>query len=113
MWYIYKYLLPGLGEESSVELPSKMHICDINHQDGKLYMWACVDTTSPTVIRKVMVLGTGWEIDNPGQLQFLRTVHIPNGYVYHVFAVHDEPEPKDDKNTLKSPSSESTLTLNP
>lgn len=112
MWYIYKYLLPGLGEESSVELPSSMHICDINHQNGKIYMWACVDDTSPKVMRKIMVVGTGWEIDNPGQLQFLRTVHMPNGCVYHVLAVHDEPAPKNTGNTLNVPNSDSTLILN-
>ena len=112
MWYIYKYLLPGFGEESSVELPSNMHICDVNHQDGKLYMWACVDTSSPIKMRKIMVIGTGWEIENPGQLQFLRTVHMPNGCICHVIAVHDDPSPDGPQNTLNVPDNDHVLELN-
>jgi hypothetical protein len=112
MWYIYKYLMPGLGEALEVELPEKCHICDINHQDNKIYMWAVVNITSPLIKRKIITIGTGWEIDNPDCLQFLRTVHMPNGCVCHVLAVHDEPGTKIDETALNAHNSDSTLALN-
>ncbi len=112
MWFIYKYLMPGLGEAFEIELPEKLHVCDFHHQDDKIYMWAVVDITSRLVKRKIMTIGTGWEIENPDRLQFLRTVHMPNGCVCHILAVHEELDPKIDENALKEPNSNSTLTLN-
>jgi hypothetical protein len=104
--------MPGLGEELEVELPERFHICDIYHQDNKIYMWAVVDDTSPLVKRKIMTIGTGWEIECPQGLQFLRTVHMPNGCVCHVLAIHEVPGLKIDESALNVPNSDSTLTLN-
>lgn len=112
MWYIYKYLMPSLGEELELELPEKLHVCDFHHQGEQIYMWAVVDITSPLVKRKIMTIGTGWEIENPDRLQFLRTVHMPNGCVCHVLAVHESKGIKIDVNALKDQNSDSTLALN-
>lgn len=112
MWYIYKYQLPRLGETAILEIPEKLNICDINIQGDNLFMWASVDITSPLVKRTITVIGTGWEIDNPDSIQFLRTVHWPDGCVWHVLAVHEVPHLKIDENALKDPNSDSTLALN-
>jgi hypothetical protein len=111
MWYIYKYLMPNLGEELVLELPEKLHVCDFHHQGDAIYMWAVVDTTSPLKKRKIMTIGTGWEIENPDSLQFLRTVHMPNGCVCHILAVHEEKVPEPQENALKDQNSDSTDTL--
>lgn len=111
MYHIYKYELPSLGETCEIETPGKLNICDINWQlsangQHKIYMWACVDIMSPIVKRTISVVGTGWEIQDPEKKQFLRTVHMPNGCVCHVLAVHNL------ENELFSENSDSTLTLN-
>lgn len=96
MWIIYKYKLPSLGGELNIEIPEKGRICDINCQGEDIYMWCVVNTDSPMIKRKIVTIGTGWEISNPDNMMFLKTVHMPNGLVCHVMGIVDEEEePKD------------------
>jgi hypothetical protein len=118
MWHIYKYELPNLGETCDIETPLKLNICDINHQKDanghdRIFMWACVDISSQMIKRTISVIGTGWEIDNPDKAQFLRTVHLPSGYVCHVLALHT-PEPNEEMReiTLNEDNSASIPSLN-
>ena len=48
-----------------------------------LQLWALVDDAKPSEIRKISVVGTGWNIDgNPGT--YIGTVQ-DGMYVWHVF----------------------------
>lgn len=87
---ILKYPLPQIiGEIIEVEMPDRWAICDINHQGDELFLWANVDTDEPVTANKFIIYGTGWEIRDMENLSFLKTVHMPNGMVWHVFSPGD------------------------
>jgi hypothetical protein len=111
MWYIYKYLMPRLGEELELLVPSKMHVCDFHVQGNDAFMWAVVDTTSPLVKRKIIAIGTGWPIENPDDMQFLKTVHWPDGCVWHYLAGHDSKGSPITEIILNASNSDITHTL--
>lgn len=46
--------------------------------------------TSQLETYKFVVQGTGWRIHDVEGLCFVKTVHIPSGLVWHVFAVMDK-----------------------
>jgi len=91
--HVFKYALnfPGeAGQVVTIEMPVDCAICDINHQGDCIFIWAMVDIHAPREQYKFVVHGTGWKIDDAENLFFLKTVHMPNGLVFHVFAVEDE-----------------------
>ena len=88
--HIFKYEIPLTDELIKIEMPEKSSICDINNQGDNLFLWAKVDIHAPLMTSKFKIFGTGHKIDNCEQLSFLKTVHMPNGLVWHVFAVKDE-----------------------
>lgn len=91
--HIFKYAInfpDEVGQVVEVLMPENFRICDVNHQEDCIFLWAIVDTHAELKPQKFIVYGTGWKIDDvsPGsQRFFLKTVHMPNGLVFHVFMV--------------------------
>lgn len=87
--HVFKYALPMNGSILELDLPDQCAICDVNQQDGGIYLWALIDTHAPLVKRKFVIYGTGWQIQDVENLFFLKTVFMPNGLVWHVFEVNE------------------------
>lgn len=83
--YIFKYEIPITDEIISIELSENSGLCDINVQDDKIYMWCIVDIHAPIFKQYFKIFGTGHQIIDCENLIFLKTVHMPNGLVWHIF----------------------------
>ena len=88
--HIFKYVIPDIGKVVSIKIPKIFSICEAAQQDGSLCLWAIVDIHCPLVEQKFMVVGTGWQIHEIENMKFIKTVHMPNGLVWHVFLVEDD-----------------------
>jgi hypothetical protein len=85
--YIFKYEIPLTDEVFCMELPDNSALCDIRNQGDKLFMWCVVDIHVKMVRRYFKIVGTGHQITGIEHLTFLRTAHMPNGLVWHIFEV--------------------------
>lgn len=88
MEVVYKYPLEHFEKSRDLvelQLPSTAQVLDIAFQDGKLFLWALVDTKYPEMTYEVVVAGTGREIevDIRGRL-YSKTIHR-DGFVWHFF----------------------------
>lgn len=82
---IYKYKLE-LGEVDQITMPEKANILQIGAQHGSLWIWALVDTDNPDETRTFRLYGTGHEIEDLKNLQYIGTVSVMEGrLVLHVF----------------------------
>lgn len=84
---IYKYEIPVIGEAFELDLPIGHAICDINQQNDKLYLWVLINPDAPKQSLKLMVVGTGWVMQDCSNMWFMKTIHMPNGLVWHLFGV--------------------------
>ena len=81
---IYKYVLSTV--QRSVSIPDKAKILSCQAQGFDICLWCEVDADEPIVLRYFEVIGTGWDLSEYSDaLNFLATVQLPNGLVYHVF----------------------------
>lgn len=87
--YIFQYKIPNSGKIVEIEMPVNAKICDINFQGNGLFVWAMSDIHAPLEKSRFVVYGTGWKIDNAENLYFIKTVHAPDGLVWHVFSVNE------------------------
>lgn len=88
--HVFKYPInfaDEAGKVIEIQMPVGSAICEVNHQDDCIFLWALVDTHAPLEPHKFVVHGTGWKIDDAENLLFLKTVHMPSGLVWHVFMV--------------------------
>lgn len=84
---ILKYPLLA-GQHSVVYMPEGSEILDVDHQWGKLHLWAICDETKPLAPYSFKVLGTGFELPEVHEYEkwHLKTVHCRDqGLVWHVF----------------------------
>lgn len=88
--HVFKYEIPIADGILEVDMPDNCKICEVNCQGESLFIWAIVDIHAPFYTNKFMVFGTGHKIDNAEKLRFIKTVHMPSGLVWHVFAVIGE-----------------------
>lgn len=89
---VLKYCIPfpiDVTNISEIEMPEGIRVCDVHHQGDYLYVWALTEVDAPLKTYRFVVYGTGWKIDNTEYLNFLKTVHMPNGLVWHVFWIKD------------------------
>jgi len=83
--HIFKYELPLIGEPFQVQLPDGYAICDIQAQGNVICLWAMIDSHAPFITETFQIYGTGWKIDDVHLKEFLKTVVMPDGLVWHVF----------------------------
>lgn len=83
---VYKYELDP--DKIETDLPIGAKVLSVGAQGGSMFIWALVDPSAKTEVRKFVVVGTGHkmvdaEID---KLQFIGTAHMHGGrLVWHVF----------------------------
>lgn len=83
---IYEYWI----EEGGTPMPAGANILHVGYQSigpdsYDLFAWAQVDTAAPTVIRQLVIVGTGWDNRDGKPGKHLGTVQMPSGLVWHVF----------------------------
>ncbi len=87
--HIFKYELPLIGEIMELKLPEGMAVCEVHHQENKIYLWGMVDIHAPLETRQFVIFGTGWQIQNVSEMFYLKTVFMPDGLVWHIFEVSE------------------------
>jgi hypothetical protein len=81
---ILKYTL-GLIEQQNVIMPRQAQVLTAQLQNGKIQVWAMVDTAKAATPRKFWILGTGQPVpDDCIGLPWVATVQMGD-YVWHVF----------------------------
>lgn len=86
---IYKYELE-IKDEQSIELPIEHKILTVQTQNGKIVLWAVVDTFyEENTKRNFKIFGTGNRADElelflGGDMEYISTVQL-NGFVWHIF----------------------------
>ena len=86
---IAKYPLPlAQGEIHDIEMPADARVLTCQAQGIDPCLWALVDPANDTVVRRFMLVGTGWpiDIDLVDSLTHIGTAQTP-GFVWHVFEV--------------------------
>lgn len=87
MHTIWKYELK-IADEQTIRMPIGATILSVGLQGGLLVMWAKVDPAKwgagRAEDRTIYVMGTGNPFDEDAK-QFIGTVQMPNGLVWHVF----------------------------
>ena len=86
---IYKYELPQGGEKEYTG--SFNQFLKAGEQDGKLVLWAenFLDESEPVDTISFVVIGTGWnyiKTVSGSHLQYIDTVQMSDGLVWHIFA---------------------------
>lgn len=69
-------------------MPEGSNILSIQMQGDTLCMWAEVETSAPsTLMVKFRAFGTGHQLPEPVEWkgQFISTVQLPNGLVFHIY----------------------------
>lgn len=67
---IYKYQMPVL-EQFEMELPVGAEILRVQDMDGMFWMWAMVNTESPTERRKFVAFKTGAKIPDDLNIKYI------------------------------------------
>ena len=80
---IHKFPLKPTGQQT-VKMPNNAIIRHVGEQDGNLFLWAQVVDRNEPEDRLIEVYGTGHEV-NEYDLDFIGTVQMANGLVFHVF----------------------------
>ena len=79
---IYKYDMPIL-DMWTVLMPVGAEVLSVGVQEGRLRLWAMVETTAPVMERVFYVCGTGNPV-NIGSARFIGTVQM-DFFVWHIF----------------------------
>lgn len=85
---IFKYELE-ITDEQYVNMPIGAHIISAKEQNGKLCVCAIIDSRYSEKPKLIMMVGTGHDINfaiGEYSLNFVDTVLMSNGLVFHVFA---------------------------
>ena len=82
---IFKYPLE-ITDKQSILLPPGSSILSTKEQNGSLCVWALVDETQPSQDEwQFYIIGTGNPYTIPNYANYLDTVVMPYGLVWHVF----------------------------
>lgn len=87
---IHKYPLPV--PRCSLELPAGAKILHVAMKDDRPCLWVLVDPTGPGETRRFLIYGTGTEIPDLQNKEYVATV-LDDPYVWHVFEEVSRDEP--------------------
>ena len=86
MKVIWKYILDPLVKET-VDLPEGAQILKVEMQHGEFCLWALVDTRKKPQQRKIIIRGTGHEVEY-NNIKFISTFQVANdNFIFHAFEV--------------------------
>lgn len=80
---IYKYNL-DLQETQEKSMPAGAIALSVQMQDGDLCLWALVDTSSKSQLRRVWIRGTGTDCVGMCKQEYIGSVQ-DGPYIWHVF----------------------------
>lgn len=89
MKFIYKYPITNMPGNNIIQIPEDRQILKLDYDpNGILCIWAFVDTDSEKKDINIVLLGTGWPIDNDEymKLHYINTIN-DGPYVWHAFEV--------------------------
>lgn len=85
---IYKYQISGEGNDC-LQLPDGYRILSAGEQDGQIFIWAIVNPDAPLMDARFRIYATGFDdipaFLNNGYLQYIDTVLMKSGLVWHIF----------------------------
>ena len=81
---IWKFELE-ITRNQVVAMPLGERVLSVGEQDGRLFVWALVDTDAEMMSVPFFVAGTGHQVNESSQWEFIDTVQMSNGLVWHVF----------------------------
>lgn len=82
---IWKYTLEVVDSQT-VEMPRDAKILSAQMQNGKLCLWAFVNTESPHNERDIVIFGTGHKMPEDCAMSHIGTIQTTGGYlVWHIF----------------------------
>ena len=86
---VFKYKIEVV-DRPTVDMPRNGKILHVGEQghDNQLFVWALVNTEEPMVTRRFRIFGTGHPVEVDGRGQFIGTVQMKVGLVWHVFEEH-------------------------
>lgn len=85
---IYQYPL-YVVDEQMVALTENAEPLSIEERDNRPVLFALCDPTMPVRHKKLWLLGTGHECQQPGERKFLGTVKLHgDALIYHAFIEH-------------------------
>ena len=85
---VLKFRIEPSHKAQLVSLPENAHITTAIAQGYDIVMYAVCPYSSRKEVRKVCLVGTGWDMPK-GNWSFVATVHIERlGEVYHLFQAH-------------------------
>jgi hypothetical protein len=74
-----------LVREQTIEISPGAWILSLQVQGGSPTIWAMVDPNDKKMPRDILMYATGENIDNIYNHEFLGTVQLENGLVFHYF----------------------------
>jgi len=97
---IHKFQLLPIGL-NTMQLPTQCSILSVGEQNGDLMMWVKLDPDRPKGTYEIAVVGTGWPAPKDDwetgiYWQFIQTVQMSDGLVWHVFVRVDLKEINND-----------------
>lgn len=87
MHTIYKYKLQTLHNQT-IEMPVNSKILCAKKQGEDICLWALVEVVNRDIKEpvKLHIFGTGWDIENYEDLEYIGTFFVDSGtYVFHIF----------------------------
>lgn len=81
---IHKFQLP-VESQFSLRVPQGARQLSIQMQGDQPTMWAVVDTDAPPQMRDYVMYGTGHDIEMVNGMQYVGTVQLVSGLVFHYF----------------------------
>lgn len=82
---IYKYEVP-ITENPTINMEVGAKILSFQIQRGKPVIWALVNPNAPTEERWFTLVGTGMDLPEYGDLEFIGTIQMESGdLVWHLF----------------------------
>jgi hypothetical protein len=82
---IHKYPIPSFNSE--IQMPVGAEILTVQMQHDRPTIWASHWVGVQTEFRRFKIVATGQEFDpyEHGNMEYLGTVQVPSGLVWHVF----------------------------
>jgi len=81
---VFKYPVQ-IGKVVTHEIPGLIRFFHLDAQDGKLYVWALVDTEEPIEKAEIYTCGTGWDLPDDRYPTYIGTYQSSDNFVWHAF----------------------------
>ena len=88
---VHKYTVTPEGK---TEMPAGAEVLSVGVQQDVIVVWALVQIGHPPAIRRLVAVPTGYRCDDadaPTRAQFVGTVQIVDGLVFHIFDAGELP----------------------